>query len=359
MSGFLYRALFRPLLFRLDPETSHRLALRALPLLPRRPPGRSTRLETDLAGFTLPNPIGLAAGFDKDGVWGERAGRLGFGHIEVGTVTPRPQEGNRRPRLFRYPAVEAIVNRMGFNNEGADATAERLSRGMPAGERSILVGVNIGKQRETPIEEAAADYREAAVALLPHADYIVVNISSPNTPGLRSLEDEALLVPLLREVRRVAVEAGFADESAMRRVPLFVKLSPDLEKARLEAAIGGAADAGFDGAVLTNTTLDHAALGDTKGEEGGLSGKPLRAKALEAIRIARQAAPGQLTLIGVGGVFDGMDAYARIRAGASAVQLYTALIYRGPGLAGTIAARLDQLLERDGFTCVAEAVGTE
>lgn len=354
--GAIYRHLIRPVLFRFDPEQAHRLALAALPLLRDRPATMTERLATTVAGVPFVHPIGLAAGYDKAGTGGSLFGRLGLSHVEVGTVTPRPQEGNPKPRLFRYPAREALVNRMGFNNPGAEVVAENLARRTETS-RAVRIGINAGKQRETPIEEAAADYRAVIARLLPHADYLVVNISSPNTPGLRSLEEADLLRPLLDEVRAGAERR--AAEAGIRRPPLFAKFSPDLPDEKLEASADAARAARFEGVVVTNTTVDHRALGAGAGEEGGLSGRPLAARALEAARIARRAVSGELAIIGVGGVFSGEDAYARIRAGASLVQVYTALVYEGPSLPRRIARRLDELLARDGFRSVADAVGTE
>jgi len=353
----LYRRCLRPLLFRLDPETAHAAALRALSLWADRPPPTGPRLAVAIAGIAFPNPLGLAAGFDKDGSRAHLLSRLGFGHAEIGTVTPRPQAGNPKPRLFRLPEREALLNRMGFNNSGADRTARILALRMAGTPRRIPIGVSIGKQRETAIDEAERDYREAAAAVLPVADFLVANISSPNTPGLRSLEAPGRLEPLLRAIRREAEER--ARVLGLRTPPLFAKLSPDLSDRALEEAAGAARAAVCDGLVLTNTTTDPSFLEAFRRGEGGVSGRPLAARALEAVRIARRATEGALVLVAVGGIFSGEDAYRRIRAGASLVQLYTALVYEGPGVARAILRQLEELLARDGFANVSDAVGTE
>lgn len=353
--GAYYRVLLRPILFRADPERVHRAALAALPLLPARRPPEGERLRVRAAGVSFIHPVGLAAGYDKEGSGAGLFGRLGFGHVEVGTVTPRPQEGNPRPRLFRVPERKAVVNRMGFNNPGAEAVARNLAARLAADGGRVRIGVNAGKQKETPLEEAAADYREVVARLLPLADYLVVNISSPNTPGLRSLEEADLLGPLLTEVREEAERTA----GGGKRPPLFVKFSPDLTNGNLEAAADAARSARFDGVVVTNSTVDHGGVAGLLDEAGGLSGRPLAARALEAVRLVRKAVSGELAIIGVGGIFSGADAYARIRAGASLVQVYTALVYEGPGLVRAMVRELDRLLERDGFRNVEEAVGTD
>ncbi|MFH1279397.1 MAG: quinone-dependent dihydroorotate dehydrogenase [Candidatus Eisenbacteria bacterium] len=355
--GVFYRNLLRPLLFRADPERVHRAALAALPLLPGRRPPEGARLGIRVAGVPFVHPVGLAAGYDKEGTGAGLFGRLGFGHVEVGTVTPRPQTGNPAPRLFRVPEKGAVVNRMGFNNPGAEAVARNLAARFAADGRTIRIGVNAGKQKETPLEEAAADYRAVIGRLLPFADYLVINISSPNTPGLRSLEEAEFLRPLLESAREEAERAAGA--AGTNRPPLFAKLSPDLPADRLEAAADAARAARFDGVVVTNTTVDHSAVAGILDEEGGLSGRPLAARALEAVRVVRKGVAGELAIIGVGGVFSGADAYERIRAGASLVQIYTALVYEGPGLVRRMVRDLDRLLARDGFRNVEEAVGTE
>ncbi|MBN1825600.1 MAG: quinone-dependent dihydroorotate dehydrogenase [Candidatus Eisenbacteria bacterium] len=351
----LYRSVVRPLFFRFDPERVHETVMGAMPLLPIRTPRARPRLRARVFGLDFPHPVGLAAGFDKEGRFPGALSRIGFGHIEVGTATPRPQEGNPKPRLFRVPEHEALVNRMGFNNPGAEKVGEHL-RGLPAREsRRYVVGANVGKQRETSLEDAAEDYIAAAIPFLSVADYLVVNISSPNTPGLRALETAEKLRPLLEAVRRAAEERAGAGKP-----PLLAKLSPDLSDDALGASAVAVRDAGFDGLVVTNTSVDLSPLGGGAPEGGGgLSGRPLAGRALDAVRIARSALAGAIPIIGVGGIFSGEDAYRRIRAGASLVQLYTGFIYEGPWMVRRLLRDLDRLLERDGFRNVAEAVGTE
>ncbi len=352
-----YRRILRPLLFRVDPERAHRLAMHALPLIPAGIWRRDHSLPTTLLGISFTNPIGLAAGFDKDGIAAQYLPRLGFGFIELGTVTPEPQPGNEKPRLFRYPHEKGLVNRMGFNNEGGDRLARRIARLRERGELSLPVGVNIGKQKETPPERAADDYKRLIRAVQPVADYLVVNVSSPNTPGLRNLEKADLLRELLQSIRRAADEA--ATQAGSPPPPLLVKLSPDMIAEELEGSAAAALEVGMDALVVSNTTTDLSSLGAGAPREGGLSGEPLRRKALEALRIARGATSGSLPLIGSGGIMNAEDAYRRIRAGASLVQVYTGLIYEGPGLIRKIVKRLPELMARDGFSTVEEAVGTE
>lgn len=354
--GRLYRCAARPLLFRLDPERAHRLAFLLLPFLPDRPPPTSPILATKVAGLSFDNPVGLAAGYDKDGRHARLLARLGFAHVEVGTLTPRAQAGNPKPRLFRIPEREALLNRMGFNNPGAPEAAHALALLAAEGGR-LRIGASIGKQRETPIEGAVEDYRAAAAPLAPVADYLVVNISSPNTPGLRALESGDLLAPLVRAVRAAAEES--ARRAGRKAPPVFVKLSPDLAPEALERAAEAASGAGARGLVLSNTTTDPALLETLGLGAGGVSGRPLAARALEALRLARRATRGEVALVASGGIFDGDDAYRRIRAGASLVQVYTALVYRGPSLVPSLLKRLERLLARDGFANVAEAVGAD
>jgi len=284
------------------------------------------RLETRVGGRTWPAPVGLAAGLDKNGALPRLWPTLGFGAMELGTATALAQPGNPRPRLFRFPDAGAIVNRMGFNNDGAEALAEKLQALAKAGwESPIPVGVNIGKSKVTPVEEAVSDYRASARSLAPLADYLVVNVSSPNTPGLRSLQDPEQLGAI---AEAVVEEAG--------AVPVFVKLAPDLDKAGITDAVRVAEESGAQGIIATNTTIDHHGLGDVGG--GGLSGLPLRERALEVVALVRSAT--SLPIIGVGGIASGPDALAMLRAGATAVQVYTGLIFRGPGLIKEINAHL-------------------
>jgi dihydroorotate dehydrogenase len=336
--------LLRPLLFRLDPERAHALSLLALQWMGAVPPLRALQRRVlprvddpvEMLGLRFPNRIGLAAGYDKDarGLWGLAA--LGFGHVEIGTVTPRSQPGNPRPRLFRLVEDRSVVNRLGFPSQGAAAVAARLRR-RPA---DVVVGVNIGKQRETPVERAVEDYRELLETFAPLADYLTINVSSPNTPGLRRLETGEelgkLLAPLARRRDELAAGGGKA-----RGVPLLVKLSPDLAPEDLDDAVDAVLAAGIDGIVATNTTLSRAGTVSSRaGEAGGLSGALLTAPSTAALaRVARRVA-GRAIVIGAGGVLGGTDATAKRAAGADLVQLYTGLVYRGPGLVREAALAL-------------------
>ena len=357
----LYRCL-RPLLFGLDAERAHRLTLASAAALARVPGALEAvsaaarfehpALAVSAFGLRFSNPVGLAAGFDKDGKLAGPLAALGFGFLELGTVTPRAQPGNPRPRLFRLPEDGAIVNRMGFNNAGAAALAERLGK---LRARPVPLGVNLGKNRDTPLERAAEDYAAALGAVYAVADYAVVNVSSPNTPGLRSLQQgaelRALLAAVLAERERRARETG-------RRVPLLVKFAPDLDPADLEAAAQAALDAGTDGLIAANTTLRRKGLRSAaRGEAGGLSGRPLFPLALDAVRRLAGIVRGRVPIVGVGGISSAEDAYAFVRAGAALVQLYTGLVYRGPGVVREIQRGLVRLLERDGCASIAEAVG--
>ena len=340
--------LLRPLLFALDPERAHALSLLALRWMGAVPPLRALQRRAlprvddpvDALGLRFPNRIGLAAGYDKDarGLWGLAA--LGFGHVEIGTVTPRPQPGNPRPRLFRLVEDRSVVNRLGFPSQGATAVAARLRR-RPA---DVVVGVNIGKQRETPVERAVEDYLELLETFAPLADYLTVNVSSPNTPGLRRLETGEelgkLLAPLARRRDELAIGDG-SSAAKSRRVPLVVKLSPDLAPDDLDAAVDAALAAGIDGIVATNTTLSRAgAVSPNADEAGGLSGALLTAPSTAALARVAQRVAGRAAVIGAGGVLDGADAMAKRAAGADLVQLYTGLVYRGPGLVRETALAL-------------------
>ena len=295
-----------------------------------------------VAGLDFPNPVGLAAGFDKDAeVFGQIL-RLGFGFTEVGTLTPRPQAGNKRPRLFRLAEDEAVINRMGFNNKGQEAARARLERRKRGG----IVGINIGANKDSV--DRIADYADGARAMAPLADYLTVNISSPNTPGLRALQDRAALDELLAAVME-----------ARGDTPIFLKVAPDLEPADIDDIAAVAMERKLDALIVANTTISRPPLKSRFREEaGGLSGAPLKALALQRLRDFRSATGGALPLIAAGGIASGEDAFARIRAGASLVQLYSALVYAGPGLARTIAKDLRVLLRREGFRTVAEAVGS-
>jgi dihydroorotate dehydrogenase len=340
----LYR-LVRPLAFALDAETAHRATIRAVGLLPRRPlPRFAASLDSEVAGLHFPSPVGLAAGFDKDGEVPDAMLGLGFGFVEVGTVTPRPQEGNPRPRLFRLVEDEAVINRMGFNNRGQAAAAARLSKRRRHG----VVGVNIGANKNSV--DRIADYVAGVKAMTPHADYLAINISSPNTPGLRKLQAGGELVELLLAISEARAPGG---------PPVFLKVAPDLEAGDHERIVRAAMDARIDALIVANTTVSRPALRSRHASEGGgLSGAPLKALAFDALRTFRSASGGALPLIAVGGIGSADDAWQRIVAGASLVQLYSALVYRGPGLARGIAEGLAKQLAERGMSSIAEAVGS-
>ncbi|MCO5968189.1 quinone-dependent dihydroorotate dehydrogenase [Actinoallomurus soli] len=336
----MYRLVFSLLLRRLPAETAHRISFAllrllgavpgALPLLRRAFAPRDPALRVRALGLEFPGPVGLAAGFDKDAEAYEALGAFGFGFVEIGTVTARPQPGNPRPRLFRLVRDRAIVNRMGFNNHGARAAAARLR-----GRRNVIVGVNIGKTKVVPEAEAVADYVASTEALAALADYLVVNVSSPNTPGLRDLQAVEHLRPLLTAVREAA------DRATDRRVPLLVKIAPDLADADVDAIADLALELGLDGVIATNTTISREGLATDPAEveaagAGGLSGAPLKRRSVEVLRRLRDRAGDRLVLISVGGVETADDAWERLRAGATLVQAYTGLIYGGPLWAHTI-----------------------
>lgn len=337
----LYR-LARPMLFTLDPESAHRATIFALRGLPTRQPRFDSRLATTVAGINFPSPVGLAAGFDKDAEVPDAMLGLGFGFVEVGTITPLPQTGNPKPRLFRLVEDNGVINRMGFNNGGHAAALARLS----VRKRRGVVGVNIGANKDTV--DRVADYVAGMRAMSPHADYITVNISSPNTPGLRGLQDKAALDELLDAVM------------ALRTVPVFLKVAPDLDTQAIDDVAAVTMARGLDALIVGNTTIARPAMHSRwQGEAGGLSGAPLKSLALEKLKAFRSATGGQMPLIAAGGIDSADEAYARIRAGASLVQIYSALVYHGPGLAKSIAAGLAHLLERDGFAHIADAVGVD
>ncbi len=332
---------------RLDPETAHGLAITALKTLPLPAASRDDPiLKTSLAGLSLPNPIGLAAGLDKNAEALHGLSRLGFGFVECGSVTPLAQSGNPRPRLFRLTEDRAIINRMGFNNAGLEAFAAHLST-RPA---RTIVGANLGANKET--EDRAADYVIGLQRLAGLADYFTVNISSPNTPGLRALQGRAALDDLLGRVTEARTPAHSGP------APVFLKIAPDLTGSEIAMIVEAALVHRIDALIVSNTTLDRpdSLTAPDRAETGGLSGAPLADRALAALRHAAEAAQGRLPLIGVGGIASGLDAYRRIRAGASAVQIYSALIYAGPGLVGRIKRDLAAHLRADGLSSIAEAV---
>ncbi|HAL06505.1 MAG TPA: dihydroorotate dehydrogenase (quinone) [Brevundimonas sp.] len=331
------------LLRQLDPETAHRLAIRALQLTPLPAPGADDPiLKTTIAGLQMSNPVGLAAGLDKNGEALEGLSRLGFGAVECGSVTPRAQAGNPKPRLFRLSEDRAIINRMGFNNEGLEPFADRLAR-RPT---RTAIGANLGANKDT--EDKAADYVSGLKRLAGLADYFTINISSPNTPGLRALQGREALDDLLGRID----EARPADGA-----PVFLKIAPDLIGEEIGMIVEASIAHRIDALIVSNTTLERPASlrSAFAGESGGLSGAPLKPFALKALEAAAEAAGGRLPLIAVGGIASGEDAFARIRAGASAVQVYSALIYEGPGLIGRIKRDLAARLRAEGFAGMAEA----
>ena len=340
-------SLIRPIVFLADAEPAHRLSLAALRYLPL---GRTAPtdpvLATQVAGLAFPNPVGLAAGYDKDAEVPVQMLKLGFGFVEVGTLTPQPQAGNPKPRLFRLVEDQAVINRMGFNNGGQAAAMPRLAaaRARTKG----LIGVNIGANKDAV--DRIADYATGVAQMAPLASYLTVNISSPNTPGLRALQDEGALTELL-----VAVQGALPKNGP----PVFLKVAPDLEPADIDA-IARLSVGKVDALIVSNTTISRPPLRSRfAGEAGGLSGAPLNALAQRRMMDFARATGGGLPLIGAGGIASAEDAYARIRAGASLIQLYSALVYEGPRLAQQINAGLAALLRRDGFASIAEAVGAD
>ena len=328
----------RPLLFRLDPERAHDRTLALLARMPVFMPRGTGGKPVELMGLTFPNRLGLAAGLDKNGIAVSAFDRAGFGFIEVGTVTPRPQPGNPRPRLFRLPEHEAIINRMGFNNLGIDALTARLAT---TPKPRALLGINLGKNKDTPNEAALDDYRIGLQKAWAHADYLAINISSPNTAGLRDLQHGAALRDLLAGIK--AEQQRLADETA-RRVPVVVKIAPDLDDVALHATLDTIAEAGMDGIIATNTTLDKSAVASHRygGEQGGLSGAPLTAASTAIVKKIRAHLP-QMALIAAGGVMRAADMQAKLDAGADLVQIYSGLIYHGPQLVRDCLRHLDQV----------------
>lgn len=335
----MYR-LIRKILFKINPERVHYLAMgwlsRAYSILPARwlirkmYVFRHPSLERELWGIKFPNPVGLAAGFDKDARWVDELSALGFGFVEIGTVTPKPQPGNDKPRLFRLPEDEALINRMGFNNQGSEVAAQRLK-----GRKSnIIIGGNIGKNKVTPNENALSDYEQAFHDLYEVVDYFVVNVSSPNTPGLRELQDKEPLMRILNRLKELNEQKGAPK-------PLLLKIAPDLTNSQLDDIVEIVKGTGIEGIVATNTTIDRSKLRTATSEveaigAGGLSGKPLRERATEVIAYLYKKSDGSFPIIAVGGIYTAADALEKLKAGASLVQVYTGFIYEGPGIASNI-----------------------
>ncbi|MBP2301595.1 quinone-dependent dihydroorotate dehydrogenase [Azospirillum picis] len=346
-----------PMMFRFDPETAHGLTIKALKagLVPAPRGTDEPALRTRVWGLDFANPVGLAAGFDKNAEVVDAMLKLGFGFVEPGSVTPRPQPGNPRPRLFRLVEQRAVINRMGFNNEGLEAFARRLEQRRDAGRRaSGIVGANLGKNKDTV--DAADDYVIGVRRLAPLADYLVVNVSSPNTPGLRALQGRDPLRALLERVLEARAACGLR-----RNPPLLLKIAPDLTVEDKGDIAAVALESGIDGLIVSNTTIARPDVipADLRGEAGGLSGRPLFESSTTVLREIYALTGGRLPIVGVGGVGSGADAYAKIRAGASLVQFYSAMVYGGPALVHRIRSELAELLRRDGYGSVAEAVGAD
>ncbi|HEX8193654.1 MAG TPA: quinone-dependent dihydroorotate dehydrogenase [Allosphingosinicella sp.] len=342
--------LVRPFAFALDAERAHRLTIKALKLVPGGEGAKADPvLAMTVAGLQFPNPAGLAAGFDKDAEAYDQMLGFGFGFVEVGTLTPRAQSGNPRPRLFRLAADRAVINRMGFNNGGHAAAAARLAG---RDRRRGIVGVNVGANKDSASGDAAiADYVAGVEQMGPLADYLTVNVSSPNTPGLRGLQDRGALDALLAAVLAARHQSG---------PPVFLKVAPDLEPAAIDDIARVAIDRGIDALIVSNTSVSRPELRSRHaGQSGGLSGAPLKTLALERLRDFRRATGGALPLVAAGGIENGVDAWHRIRAGASLVQLYSALVYEGPSLAARIAGELKRLAAVNGVARLADIVGID
>lgn len=335
----MYQRLIRPLMFRLDPEAAHDLTLKALQLVSAFPflaslvkkllVAHSTPSAVQAFGLTFPNPVGLSAGYDKDAIAVQGLASLGFGHVEVGTVTPKPQLGNPRPRIFRIPEERALINRMGFPGRGADFVADKLER-LKFHHPGFILGVNIGKNSDTPNESAVGDYVYLLEQFSPMADYLAINVSSPNTVGLRRLQAKGYLVGLLSQLAEKRSELK-------EKPPILVKLAPDLSSQELDDALDAVLSSGMDGVIATNTTISRGKLGSKIGREsGGLSGAPLKDKSRQMVAEIHQRTAGKLPIIGVGGIMTPADAISMLSAGATLIQVYTGMVYAGPGLIGDI-----------------------
>lgn len=347
--GFFYERAVRRVLFASDAERAHERAVEAMALLAHLRPlcrllekwnGLSTSSFRPISAFglTFPNAVGLAAGFDKSGRAWPAAAALGFGHVEIGTITALQQPGNPKPRVFRYPREEAVINRMGFNNDGAEAVAARLAKQAGVGRRNIPLGINLGKSKAAPLDRAVADYLASFSKLADHADYLVLNVSSPNTPDLRKLQDEDRLRELLGVVT-TANRERFAQLGKPKK-PVLLKIAPDLSFVQIDAVLTTIAHFGLDGIVATNTTLARPGSFAQVQEAGGLSGRPLRARSTEIIRYISRVTGGRLPIIGVGGIYDPESAGEKFDAGATLIQVYTGMIYRGPFFACELARAL-------------------
>ncbi|MEY8021250.1 quinone-dependent dihydroorotate dehydrogenase [Muriicola sp. SD30] len=333
----MYRYLIRPLLFLIDPEKVHHISFTAIKWLSKLGFSRifrkiylleDSRLEREVFGLKFKNPVGLAAGFDKNALLYNELSNFGFGFVEIGTLTPRPQSGNPKKRLFRLKTDQAIINRMGFNNEGVETAVERLRK-----EHKVLIGGNIGKNKLTPNEKATEDYIICFRALFPHVDYFVVNVSSPNTPGLRELQEKAPLTALLKALKEE--NTSLSREKKTKERPVLLKIAPDLSDEQLLDIIDIVRDTATDGVIATNTTISRQGLmsdADLVKEAGGLSGKPLRSRSTEVISFLHEKSGGSFPIIGVGGIHSAEDALEKLKAGASLIQLWTGFVYEGPAL---------------------------
>lgn len=352
--GHFYEKLVRPAFFRLDSESAHERGVQAMALLGAISPLcrlleawsslPATARPVEAFGLKFPNAVGLAAGFDKNARAWPAAAAMGFGHVEIGTVTALGQPGNPKPRMFRYPAEEAVINRMGFNNEGAEAVAARLAKQPGPGQRRIPLGINLGKSKVTEIEKAPEDYLASFSRLADYADYLVLNVSSPNTPGLRQLQDESRLRELLSAV--TGANRDRAQQPGKKRVPVLLKIAPDLTWPQIDAALGVIAAYGLDGIIATNTTLARPGFFATVNETGGLSGAPLRRRSTEIVNYISRTTAGRLPIIGVGGITDPAGAAEKMDAGATLVQVYSGMVYRGPFFAADLARALAERQKR-------------
>lgn len=348
-------SLSRPLLHSLSPETAHEIGLCALKygLLPKAHAANNAALAQNIFGLEFKNPVGIAAGFDKNAEVVNPLLLQGFGFVEAGTVTPLPQSGNEKPRIFRLPGDKAVINRLGFNNKGLDNFIKNFS----VHDRKLgIAGANIGKNKDT--ENASQDYVRGLHAVYPYADYITINISSPNTKGLRDLQQREALMHLLGDIKNARMEAI---KTHGKTVPLLLKIAPDIDDSQCEDIAESVLTNGIDGLIVSNTTISRPAslLSNNRGETGGLSGAPLFALSTQALTKMHKLTDGKLPIIGVGGISSPQDVYAKIRAGASLVQLYTALVYQGFGLVRAINEKLPELLARDGFSHISDAIGTD
>ena len=365
---FVFHKL-RPIFFSSDAETAHERMLSSVEMISKFPGlipflrwqfrEESPVLNTNLFGIKVNNPIGLAAGFDKDGRIYPSLFALGFGFVEIGTVTPLPQSGNSKPRIFRLLDDHALVNHLGFNSQGIQKMSEKIKKYYEKQEKfsSCMLGINIGKNRDTSLKNAREDYVSALNALHPFADYFTINISSPNTEGLRKLQEKQMLRELLESV---CSQREKLDQNNILQTPLLLKLSPDLDDKGLQNCTEIIKEYPIQGVIATNTTFDRQQLKSShKIEQGGISGKPIKERSTEVVRTLFQELGNEMTIIGTGGVFSGADAYEKIRAGASAVQIYTALIYEGPGLVKRIKLELAELLKRDGIHSLTDVIGID